>query len=109
MPGDKGQSMQGNDPNLLLIAKGLIGPCISAGFGLVLRWTDDVRKGKRLTLRRMLIEAPSAIGFGIIGGGTAAWLDAPPEAGWALAALLGHLGTMGVLSVISNWRGQKRE
>ena len=94
-------------PEFLMIAKGLIGPVLSAGAGLIVRWADDVRNGHRITWRRAIVEAPSVVGLGIMGGGLAAWWGLPPEGGWALAALLGHMGTQGVIDMLLRWRGKK--
>lgn len=100
-------SEQPPSPELAVLAKAMLGPVLSAIAGLVVRWTDDVAKGHQLTWRRLIVETPSAVGLGIMGGGLAAWLQAPPEAGWALAALLGHLGTQGVINTLMRWRGRR--
>jgi len=87
-------------PDLWTVAKGFAGPVIAAGAGLLIRWADDTRKGDRLTWRRVAFEVPSVAGLGIIGGAGATLLGAPAEVSWGLAALLGHLGTAGVVRLL---------
>src|SRR5690625_7710171 len=69
--------------------------------GLLIRWSGDYRRSARWSWTRVLVEAPTAIGLGIIGGGLASYLQAPPEAAWGIAALLGNLGTRGFFDLVA--------
>lgn len=70
--------------------------------GLLIRWSGDYRRSARWSWTRVLVEAPTAIGFGIIGGGLASYLQAPPEVAWGIAALLGNLGTRGFFDLVAD-------
>jgi len=93
----------GNVPpsvDVLTMIKASAGPTLAAVAGLLVRWSDDHRRGDVLTWRRAAIELPACTGFGVIAGGAAAWIGAPVEATWAIAALLAHLGTGGMVQLL---------
>lgn len=80
--------------------KPLILPIMSAVAGIIWRWSDDVRAGRRFTWRRVVVELPSAIGIGFTGHGVAIWLGLPDQAALALCAAFGHLGAQGVIDLL---------
>lgn len=94
--------------DLLVILHGLVGPIGSAFMGLLIRWSGDYRQSSRWSWTRVLVETPTAIGFGIIGGGLASYLRAPPEAAWGIAALLGNLGTRGFFDLVADLLNRRK-
>lgn len=94
--------------DLLATLYGLVGPIGSAFMGLLIRWSGDYRRSARWSWTRVLVEAPTAIGFGIIGGGLASYLRAPPEAAWGFAALLGNLGTRGFFDLVTDFLNRRK-
>ena len=88
------------DHELGTVAKGLIGPIISALIGVLMRHSMLVQQGRRRFWSLALaFELPTVIGMGIIGGGLAAHLGAPQPVAWAISAIMGWLGPP-VLSAI---------
>jgi len=85
---------------LLEMLKPLVLPIMSAIAGIIWRWSDDVRAGKRFTWRRAAVELPSAVGIGFTGHGLAIWLGMSEQAALALCAAFGHLGAQGVIDLL---------
>ena len=80
-------------PDLWLTVKGLLGPVATSLLGLAWRRADEVRRGKRLTWRAVLLDLPSVLGIGIAAGAVVAWIGLPHEVALGLACVASHLGT----------------
>lgn len=89
-----------NDPELLVVLKGLAGPVLSAAIGLVWRRAEEMRAGKQASWRAWLLDVPSVIGIGIISGSIALWADLPLLVAMGVACTIGHVGTQWLLSVL---------
>ncbi|MDR6289981.1 MULTISPECIES: hypothetical protein [Inquilinus] len=91
------------DPGPLALLAPLIGPVLSAGIGVFMRHAHDAVTGKPFSLRRLVFEIPSMLGFGVMGGAVGSYLGAPEIVQWGVATLLGSLGTQGVDAVIARY------
>ena len=80
-------------PDLWLTMKGLLGPIATSLLGLAWRRADEVRQGKRLPWRAILLDLPSVVGIGIAAGAIVAWIGLPQEVALGLACIASHLGT----------------
>ena len=80
-------------PDLWLTIKGLLGPIGTSLLGLIWRRADEVRQGKRLTWRAIVLDLPSVVGIGIAAGAVVAWIGLPQEVALGLACVASHLGT----------------
>jgi len=80
-------------PDLCLSIKALLGPIATSLLGLIWRRADEVRQGKRLTWRAILLDLPSVVGIGIAAGAVVAWIGLPHEVALGLACVASHLGT----------------
>lgn len=80
-------------PDLWLSLKGLLGPIATSLLGLIWRRADEVRQGKRLTWRAILLDLPSVVGIGVAAGAVVAWMGLPHEVALGLACIASHLGT----------------
>ena len=94
------------DHELSAAIKGLIGPVISAMVGVLMRHSQLVQQGRRrFWSPSLLLELPTVIGMGIVGGGLAVYLGAPQPVAWAISAIMGWLGPMALSGVFARITG----